>query len=150
MDAVPLEPRPQRAYGWGYWPQQGSKWLQQDAVLHQYQILNWKNVCVSHGGRTDGRLDESAVWVIDGQRGAVRGKLRHTMSISGCLPLMHSFTWGRRCALSTLDTTTFSLSWLGPAHSFTVAITHIVTPRQGTRTDSRGVQSLPHLNHSAL
>lgn len=45
------------------------------AVLHQYQILNWKNVCVSQGGRTDGLLDEWAVLVIDGQGGAVRGKV---------------------------------------------------------------------------
>lgn len=75
-------------------------------MLHQYQILNWKNVCVSQGGWTDGLLDESAVLVIDGQRGAVRGKLCHTMSISGCLPLMHSSARNKKkCALSTLDMT---------------------------------------------
>lgn len=74
----------------GYWPQPGSTWVWQEAVLHQYQILNWKNVCVSQGGWTDGLLDESAVLVIDGQRGAVRGKLCHIMSTSGCFPLVHS------------------------------------------------------------
>lgn len=31
-----------------------SKRPQPDAVLHQYQILYWKNICVSRGGRTKG------------------------------------------------------------------------------------------------
>lgn len=38
---------------------------------------------VSQEGRAEGPLDESAVRVIDGQTGAVRGKLCHVVSTSG-------------------------------------------------------------------
>lgn len=72
------------------------------AVLHQYQILNWKNVCVSQGGRTDGLLDEWAALVIDGQGGAVSGKLMpHRVNIR----LFASHASRKKCALSTLDMT---------------------------------------------
>lgn len=70
-------------------------------MLHQYQILNWKNVCVTQGGRTDGVLDEWAVLVIDGQGGTVRGKVMpHHVNIR-LFALVHR----KKCALSTLDMT---------------------------------------------
>lgn len=61
-----------------------------------------KRLCVTRGA------DQRSTWWIGRlgdwwSKGSGQEKLCHTMSISGCLPLMHSYTRGKKCALSTLD-----------------------------------------------
>ena len=91
-------------------PSEAQKRLQQYAVLHQYQILNWKNVCVSlRGPDRRGYLINWPPWwlMVRGERS--EGKLCHTVSISGCLPRMHSNT-SKKCAVRTLDMFFFAMN----------------------------------------
>lgn len=82
-----------------YLLQQHLKRLQKDAVLHQYEILNWKNVSVSQWAGPVGPLDEWAILVIDGQGGAVR---RNSMPYHVNIKLFHSYVFLRKvCILQT-------------------------------------------------
>lgn len=94
-----------------YWLQQHLKRLQKDAVLHQYQILNWKNVSVSQWAGPVGPLDEWAISVIDGQGGAVRrNSMPHHVNIK--LFASYVFHWKVCSKYSRVLLRRWILGWL--------------------------------------
>lgn len=64
-----------------------------------------KRFCVTGGPDRWGYLMNGPSWwlMVKGEQSG--GKLCHTMSISGCLLLMHSDLRGEKCGLTTLDMT---------------------------------------------